>query len=466
MIKRYKYYLIPLGLLLTIGLILVGYALYNKDQALAQNSPTESTSHNGSSASLVAEEAVAPEEVTSFELPLSLAGLPAREQEQAWQGQPDELVLRSVGDVLIHDRVSWLADVDSPVYQASLNELVEEGLLNEAGDLLGGEAIDFSLNSEQYDFLPMLARIAPYTSYADVTVANLEVIAAYPELPVTGYPQFNAPASILEALKQVGVDIVSNGTNHTLDWFSEGARASIANLKAADLMYTGSYENVEDFQMPRIVEANGISLGFLTYSYGTNGIPVTEGEDYLISLVDLPTMLSEIEWLKPQVDAVVVTLQLGPEYGLYPDDNQLYVFQALADAGVKLILGGHPHVLQPVEWLNDGQTFAIYSQASFLSGQRELDNKQGGITEVTFKRDEAGEVYVTQPKFMPIFMLGVEGEKQYQTVPMADYDLMSIPEGEYWFATLKDHMASITDDFDFVSHLATEWTLEASDLHR
>ena len=132
MIKRYKYYLIPLGLLLTIGLILVGYALYNKDQALAQNSPTESTSHNGSSASLVAEEAVAPQEVTSFELPLSLAGLPAREQEQAWQGQPDELVLRSVGDVLIHDRVSWLADVDSPVYQASLNELVEEGLLNEA----------------------------------------------------------------------------------------------------------------------------------------------------------------------------------------------------------------------------------------------------------------------------------------------------------------------------------------------
>lgn len=410
--------------------------------------------------------ALAQEETPTQTLPPSLTGLPAKDTQAPWQGTDGELILRSIGDVLIHDRVSWLADIDSAVYQDSVSTLQEAGILNDKGLVLGGETITSKLDSEQYDFLPMLARIAPYTSYADVTIANLEVIAAYPQLPVAGYPQFNAPASILGALKQIGVDIVSNGSNHTLDWFSEGALASIQNLKEAELMYSGSYESPKDFQTPRIIKANGISLGFLTYSYGTNGIPVPAGEAYLISLLDVPTMLKEVDWLKPQVDAVVVTLQLGPEYGTMPDEQQLEVFQALADAGVKLILGGHPHVLQPVAWFNDQQTYAIYSQASFLSGQRDLSNKQGGITQVTFKRQEDGEVIVTQPKFMPIFILGVEGEKQYETVPMADYNLLSIPEGEYWFTSLKDHMASLTDAFDFVSHLETEWTLEAEDSHR
>lgn len=177
-------------------------------------------------------------------------------------------------------------------------------------------------------------------------------------------------------------------------------------------------------------------------------------------------MLSEVEWLKPQVDAVVVTLQLGPEYGTLPDEQQLYVFEELANAGVKLILGGHPHVLQPMAWLNDGQTFAIYSQASFLSGQRELDNKQGGITEVTFERQADGEVIVKKPKFMPTFVLGIEGEKLYETVPLADTHLYQIPEGDDWFETLEAHMQVLTSDFEFLSHLATEWTLDSTDSHR
>lgn len=424
------------------------------------------TSNQVSLVEIEAEQAV----LEAIELPVSLEGLTARETQTPWEGTQDELVLRSVGDVLIHDRVSWLADKESPVYQEAVAILAEEGIWQEDADsaarILAGEAHDLELDSSEYDFLPMLARIAPFTTYADVTIANLEVIAAYPQLPVAGYPQFNAPASILEALRTVGIDIVSNGTNHTLDWFSEGAQASLDNLNEAGLMYTGSYGSVEDFQTPRIIEKNGISIGFLTYSYGTNGISVPEGEEYLISLVDIPTMVDEVAWLKPQVDAVIVTLQLGPEYGEMPDDIQLEVFQTLADSGVKLILGGHPHVLQPMAWLNEDETFAIYSQASFLSGQRDLDNKQGGITEITFKRNQAGEVVVTEPKFMPIFMLGVEAEKMYEVVPMADYNKFAIPEGEFWYDTIDTRMHTFTDEFEYVTHLETEWTEEAKGIHR
>ena len=147
--------------------------------------------------------------------------------------------------------------------------------------------------------MPMLAHIQPYLEYADISMANLEVIAASPQLPMSGSPQFNAPSEIIAALKRIGIDIVSNATNHTLDWFSEGAHYSLQNLQEEDMMYVGSYESWEDYNTNRIIEANGISIGFLNYSYGTNGIPVPAGEEYLISLIDVPLMVAEVRSIVP-----------------------------------------------------------------------------------------------------------------------------------------------------------------------
>ncbi|XJS09804.1 CapA family protein [Aerococcaceae bacterium WGS1372] len=382
-------------------------------------------------------------------------GLTPKDSLEPLENHEGELTFRSVGDVLIHDRVSHLADTSSPIYQDTVSSLIEVGFDEEL----------FSPTND-YDFMPMLAYIQPFIEYADVSMANLEVIAASPQLPMSGYPQFNAPREIISALKMIGIDIVSNATNHTLDWSSEGAHYSLANLQEEELMYVGSYDSWEDYQTPRIIEKNGIKLGFLNYSYGTNGIPVPAGEEYLINLIDVPLMVTEVEELNQQVDAVIVSLQLGEEYGTLPNDEQFYVFQSLSDAGAKLILGGHPHVLQPVDWYNDGKTFAIYSQASFLSGQRDLDNKQGGITEVTFKRDEGGEVRVTNPKFMPIFNLGVEAEKMYQVVPYADFDFQQIPDAQSWWDTIDQRMHTYTDDFELVTHLETEATHEGQDVFR
>lgn len=381
--------------------------------------------------------------------------LELKEKAQEFEAREGELVLRSTGDILIHDRVSWLADTSSSVYQSTVDEMLASGFSE-----------DIFNRDQSYDFMPMLAYIQPYIEFSDVSMANLEVITASPQLPMSGYPQFNAPKEILNNLKAIGIDLVSNATNHTLDWWGEGAYYSIENLKEADLMYVGSYESWEDYNDLRIIDKNGISLGFLNYSYGTNGMPVPYGEEYLISLIDLDLMILEVEMLASQVDAVVVSLQLGEEYATLPNEDQFYIFQALSDAGAKLILGGHPHVLQPFDWYNGQDTFAIYSQASFLTGQRDLDNKQGGITEVTFKRDDQGELRVTNPKFMPIFNLGVEGEKMYQVVPYADMDLHNIPEGQYWWEIIAERMAYYTDDFELVTHLETAYTEEAKDIFR
>ena len=382
-------------------------------------------------------------------------GLETKESPQPYQPQEHQLVLRSVGDVLIHDRVSWMADTYSDLYQNTKAAMLKEGFTE----------ADFDSEAD-FDFMPMLNYIKPYTEYADVTVANMEIIAAYPDLPVSGYPSFNAPNAILGNLKNIGIDILSNATNHTLDWSSQGVYSSLHNIQNTGLEYYGSYESWEDYNTPRIIEKNGIKLGFLAYSYGTNGVPVPAGEEYLINLIDLPVMLAEIEKLKPQVDAIVVSLQLGGEYDTLPNDEQFYIYQALSDAGVSLILGGHPHCVQPYDWYNGDQTFAIYSQASFLTGQRELDNKIGGITEVTFTKDAEGKVKVENPKFMPTFNLGIEAEKMYQVVPLADYNLYQIPDGELWWETIKERMNYFEADAKVMTHLETAASKEAEDIKR
>lgn len=382
-------------------------------------------------------------------------GLETKESVQPYQAQDNRLVLRSVGDVLIHDRVSWMADTYSDLYQQTKAAMLEEGFTE----------ADFDSQAD-FDFMPMLNYIKPFTEYADVTVANMEIIAAYPDLPVSGYPNFNAPKAILGNLKHIGVDILSNATNHTLDWSSQGVYSSLKNIQNTGLEYYGSYESWEDYQTPRIIEKNGIKLGFLAYSYGTNGVPVPPGEEYLINLIDLPVMLAEIEKLKPQVDAIVVSLQLGGEYDTLPNDEQFYIYQVLSDAGVSLILGGHPHCVQPYDWYNGDQTFAIYSQASFLTGQRELDNKLGGITEVTFTKDAEGKMKVENPKFMPTFNLGIEAEKMYQVVPLADYNLYQIPDGELWWETIKERMNYFEADAKVMTHLETAASQEAEDIKR
>lgn len=459
--NRQRIVIIILSIILMITCLVTGWLVMNSLSNTDEGQVESSQGVDHSSSNEESENENQPEDEQE---PLSepLLGLTEKETfEETFTPKEGEFILRSVGDLLIHDRISDLANIEHPIHQEAIAQLEKEGI-----DVNSISVEDFGDSETHYDFAPMLAKIAPYTEYADATIANLEVIAAYPDLPVSDYPQFNAPNTILTNIKKMGVDIVSNGTNHTLDYYSEGALLSIKHIKEADLMYVGSYESFEDQQTPRVIDKNGIKVGFLTYSYGTNGIPVEAGKEYTISLVDIDRMVKEVRELDEIVDAVVVTLQLGQEYDTLPDDNQRFVFEMLSEAGTKLILGGHPHVLQPMEWYNNNQTFAIYSQASFLSGQERADNKQGGITEVTFKRQEDGEVVVANPKFMPTYIFGAPEEQMYEVVPYADFAKYGIPDGQAWWDTIKARMTTYTDEFKYVTHLETSKTIEAENKYR
>ncbi|HJG48523.1 MAG TPA: CapA family protein, partial [Facklamia tabacinasalis] len=229
MSKKTRTWLAIIGSLLI--LTIVGLFIYNYFNSTQADSTSNEATQMASQSSVVnesAQEEMAEEPVEPIEQEFLFEDLPMKEGKETLPSQEGELTLRSVGDVLIHDRVSYLADTYSPIYQDTVANMLEEGF---EPDLFDEEAA--------YDFMPMLAHIQPYLEYADISMANLEVIAASPQLPMSGYPQFNAPSEIIAALKRIGIDIVSNATNHTLDWFSEGAHYSLQNLQDEDMMYVG-----------------------------------------------------------------------------------------------------------------------------------------------------------------------------------------------------------------------------------
>lgn len=392
-----------------------------------------------------------------IKVPKFLSDLPSKAAEDQWHGTEGQFVLRSVGDVLIHTEVTATADTSSDVFAEQTRNLKEAEALTDSNLIAHGSEASIDLGVDEYNFDPMIARIAPFTAYADYTVANLEIPAAYPELPVATYPNFNMPSSILGSLKRSGIDAVSTATNHTLDQFADGAYITMDHLDEAEVMYYGAFRSQEDKETARIVEKNGISLGFLAYTYGTNGMMPPEDEPWVVNYADLATMLDEVAVLRDQVDAVVVSLHLGTEYGTLPDDEQLAVTQALADAGVKLVIGGHPHDMQPVNWLNDKETYVIYSQASFMTGQDADDNKLGGIHETTFERDEDGQVRVSDGKFMPTYFSGTAHETAYESFPLADYKGQDNDQAT-WVDTIHDRMQTYTEDFTYQDYLETAWT--------
>ncbi|MBK0348658.1 CapA family protein [Aerococcaceae bacterium zg-ZJ1578] len=325
------------------------------------------------------------------------------------------ITIRSIGDILIHDF-----------------------LYNDAATGTG------------YNFDHMFAPVKSYIENADLTTANLEVIAAGDTLPVSNYPAFNAPSEIIDALQAIGVDIVNNATNHTMDWGAEGALGSIAALKERGMPYVGSYESWQDYNTPRILDINGIKVGFLAYSYGANGNPIPEDQSYLLTLIDTELMALEVEALKEQVDLSIVMVHNGEEYESLPSESQINVNNVVRDAGANFILGGHPHVLQPFIVYNKHQA-ALFSHGNFLSGQIDDSNKLGGISEYTFT-EVNGQFEISKIRFMPTFTIGVPGGS-YQVVPLADWQQYGIAGGGEYFANTVALMRRYTNLVEVVDYL-------------
>ena len=261
-----------------------------------------------------------------------------------------------------------------------------------AGDNLIHSSIykDASDGNGGYDFRKMYELVKPIVTTYDIAYYNQETILGGKELGVNDYPTFNSPQEVGDAMLDAGFNLVSLASNHTMD---SGERAVLASRTYWDskegVLAVGSYASEEDKNQIRIMEKNNITYTMLNYTYGTNGMPVPIGKDYLVNVwptnldlndVERDTKYQEykekvkqdIEAVRSQVDVLIVAMHWGVEYTHEPTEYEKDMAAYLASLDVDIIIGAHPHVIQPVTWIDD--TLVIYSLGNFISAQYQDDN--------------------------------------------------------------------------------------------
>src|SRR5699024_579946 len=333
-----------------------------------------------------------------------------------------EITLSAIGDMLIHKRVYEDARTDD-----------------------GG-----------FNFMPMLERVKPYLNDSTITFANQETMIGGETLGLSTYPSFTCPFSVSNALKKAEVDVVSHANNHTLDRGEKAIMNATEHWEKIDMMYTGAYRNEADSNKLRVYETDeGISVAFLAYTYGTNGIPVPNGKDHLVNLIDRKEMSERIKKAKQQADAVVLSLNYGTQYERMPTSEQKDLVQFAANEGVDVVLGHHPHVLQPIDWVEGKgghQTLVAYSLGNFLSGQDEFYRRIGGIFKFSIKKaTENGEtmVKVKEPTFLPTFVK-FEKMTNFEVVPMYQLTGDELENTKKHYRNIKDHMSQWMPELEFI----------------
>ena len=278
-----------------------------------------------------------------------------------------------------------------------------------------------------YDFSSMFEPVREMLSGPDLTIANQESIAAGSELGLSSYPTFNSPHEISDTLKNVGIDIVSLANNHSLDKGERGILKAIEYYNKIGMPYVGINKSEEDRQRDRILNVNGISIGFLSYTYGTNGIPIPEGKDYLVNYLEEKRIYSDIKELRPKVDLILINAHWGLEYKRNPSDEQRRLANLMAEAGADLIIGHHPHVLQPIEWIenNPHRTLVVYSLGNFISGQENDYKDIGGMVTVSVNKRSSAKGTITTVSdvaFTPTYVTN-QHNRNYRIQPFDNADV-------------------------------------------
>jgi poly-gamma-glutamate synthesis protein (capsule biosynthesis protein) len=326
--------------------------------------------------------------VTLFVLLLSVMAQSGHAQDGA--PEQGELVLIAVGDNLYHDVLmkAFIAD-------------------------------------NRFDFATYYAPVRSLVESADVAFVNQETVMGGKAFGFTGYPAFNAPQELGEALARVGFDVVNHATNHAMD---KGARAILATIDFWDSHPETSYLGVFRSQSIRdsktvIIERNHIKVGFLSYTYGLNGIPLPTDMPYLVSLIDTERMAREIAALRPRCDYLVVSMHWGEEYQFNYNARQKALSEFLAARNVDLIIGHHPHVLQPVASLpraDGGITHCFYSLGNFISAQIPNYTLLGGMMYLRIRKDSAG-VEVVESGVIPLVTHFERGFTKFSVYPLYEY---------------------------------------------
>ena len=266
--------------------------------------------------------------------------------------------------------------------------------------------------TKQYDFSYVYEDIINYTSSSDLTIGSLETSFAGEDRGYSNYPTFNSPDSLATALKNIGVDIISTAGNHALDYGYSGLCRTIDVLEKNEISHLGTYKTLEEQEKVLIKNVKGVNIAFINYTYGTNGIPVPKDKPYCINLIDRDLIKKQIKIAKDKnVDMIVACMHWGIEYLTTASLEQEELADFLFQNGVDVILGNHPHVLQPMQkrniTLDDGtekEVFVVYSLGNLTADQREEITRDSAILNLTITKQTDGKITIDKVDYVPIYM--------------------------------------------------------------
>lgn len=278
------------------------------------------------------------------------------------------------------------------------------------------------------DFTSSFAAVAPLMQSYDYLLANQESLPVGNKYALSGYPQFSSPPHILRDLQNAGVDMVTVANNHTVDKGEGGVRTLFENLEAQQMPYVGAYKNQEDKNTHRIIEVGSIKIGMLAYTYGTNGLYLPKGSPFSVNYIDEAKMKVDIEALRPEVDVLVVSMHWGSEYVYEENDYQRTYAKLLNEAGVDIVFGTHPHVLQPYEkWISASQheTHVFYSLGNYFSTILTVPNSMiGGIASMEISKE--GDVVTLRSPRLDATSVLLDADGVYRVYPLKDVEARSV----------------------------------------
>ena len=256
------------------------------------------------------------------------------------------------------------------------------------------------------DYNSFYEEIKQYIEPADIAVINQETMLGGSDFEYSGYPMFNTPWEVGDAAIAAGFDIFTCATNHSMDVGSAGIEKELEYFSAhPEVTAVGTNASEEDYNKITYVEKNGLTFAILNYTYGTNGISLPEGKPYVINMLKKEKVSKDIKEARQNADVVMVFPHWGTENAHEVNDQQKEYVKMFSELGVDIVIGTHPHVLQPVEWVTNSETgkkmIVYYSIGNFISHQVNLNQMCGGMAEITVERKD-GEIQITNAKLTPV----------------------------------------------------------------
>lgn len=270
----------------------------------------------------------------------------------------------------------------------------------------------YNRNTDSYDFSYVFEDIQNYIGSADISIGSLETTFAGKDRGYSNYPTFNSPEQLAYDLAEMGLDVLSTAGNHALDKGFSGLCNTLDVLDDANISHTGTYRSQDERDFVLIKDFKGVKVAILSYTYGTNGIPVPSDKEFCVNLIDRELIEQDIENAKSQnADVIIACMHWGIEYQTTPNNEQADLADFLFQSGVDIILGNHPHVLQPMEkrsvTLADGTAkdcFVIYALGNFICDQNSKNTRNSIILNLDITKNIDGKISIDKVDYVPIYM--------------------------------------------------------------